>query len=42
MEEKMKDEEFTGITALLRPEIEYNHDDAHLAIMNGIINKLLG
>ncbi len=41
MEEKMKDEEFTGdITALLRPEIEYDQDDAHLAIMNGIINKL--
>lgn len=41
MEEKMKDKEFTGdITALLRPEIEYDQDDAHLAIMNGIINKL--
>ena len=41
MDEKMKDEEFTGdITALLRPEIEYDQAKAHLAIMNEIISKL--
>ena len=41
LEEKMQDEEFTGdITALLRPEIEYNPNDAHLAIINKIISKL--
>ncbi|MCC5943020.1 MAG: nucleotidyl transferase AbiEii/AbiGii toxin family protein [Balneolaceae bacterium] len=41
LEEKMQDEEFTGdITALLRPEIEYDQDEAYLAITNEIISKL--
>lgn len=41
MEEKMKDEEFTGdITALLRPEIVYYQEEAFWAVMNLIISKL--
>jgi len=41
MEEKMQDDEFTGeITALLRPEIEYDQDEAYERIMEDIISKL--
>jgi len=41
LEEKMQDDEFSGdIIALLRPEIEYDQDDAHVAIMDRIICKL--
>jgi predicted nucleotidyltransferase component of viral defense system len=41
LEEKMQGDEFSGdITALLRPEIEYDQDNAHLVIMDKIISKL--
>lgn len=41
LEEKIQDEEFKGdITALLRPEIEYDQDDAYQMIMNKVISRL--
>lgn len=41
LEEKMRDTEFTGdITALLRPEIEYNQGEAYQKIMNEVISRL--
>lgn len=41
MEEKMQDPEFTGdITALLRPEIEYNQEEAYDFIYNTMIQYL--
>ncbi|MEX2586009.1 MAG: nucleotidyl transferase AbiEii/AbiGii toxin family protein [Balneolaceae bacterium] len=39
--EKMQDNEFTGdIIALLRPEIEYDQDEAYERIMNEVISRL--
>ena len=41
LEEKMQDNEFTGdITALLRPEIEYDHKHAYKNILKTIISRL--
>ncbi|SMO57936.1 nucleotidyl transferase AbiEii/AbiGii toxin family protein [Gracilimonas mengyeensis] len=41
LEEKMKDEEFTGdIMALLRPEVEYEQDKAFENISSNLIQKL--
>jgi len=41
LEVKMLDEEFTGdITALLRPEIDYDQEEAQKLISNEIISKL--
>lgn len=41
MEEKMQDPEFTGdITALLRPEIEYDQEEAYDYIYNSLIQHI--
>lgn len=41
LEEKMRDTEFAGdITALLRPGIEYDQDEAYRKIMNIVISRL--
>lgn len=41
LEEKMQDDEFTGdITALLRPEIKYDQDEAYEMVMNEVIRRL--
>jgi predicted nucleotidyltransferase component of viral defense system len=41
LEEKMSDEEFIGdITALLRPEIEYNQDEAFRSVFRLVIRNL--
>ena len=43
MEEKMTDDEFTGdLKALLRPDIEYQPEEAYQLIYNTFIDKMEG
>ena len=43
MEEKMTDDEFTGdLKALLRPDIEYQPEEAYQLICNTFIDKMEG